>query len=95
MPGAFAGGIPEDGHGTGYQLEAAMSYYAVNPNVSFAVGGRYWRMETQGPTPISRINVVGFTASPQPVDWKIEIIRRLRAGLVQIRPLSDRRHFLI
>ena len=23
-PGAFTGGIPEDGHGTGYQLEAAI-----------------------------------------------------------------------
>ena len=41
--------IAEDGRGHGYQLEAALNY-AVNQNVSFAVGGRYWHMETKGNT---------------------------------------------
>lgn len=69
-PGAFAGEIPEDGQGTGYQLEAALSY-AVNRDVSIAVGGRYWRMDTNGHTHFEG-NVVGMTAYPQPVDWKVE-----------------------
>jgi outer membrane protease len=69
-PGSFTGEIPEDGTGTGYQLEAALAY-AVSPNVKIAVGGRYWRMETNGHTHFEN-HVVGVNASPQPVDWKVE-----------------------
>ncbi len=69
-PGDFTGEIPEDGQGTGYQLEAALAY-AVNSNVKVAVGGRYWRMETNGLTHFEN-HVVGGNASPQPVDWKVE-----------------------
>lgn len=69
-PGDFIGSIPEDGRGRGYQLQAALSY-AVNQNVSFAVGGRYWRMESNGHTHFEN-NVVGATSFPQPVDWKTE-----------------------
>jgi outer membrane protease len=69
-PGDFTGEIPEDGQGTGYQLEAALAY-AVSPNVKVAIGGRYWRMETDGLTHFEN-HVVGFTAFPQPVDWKVE-----------------------
>jgi hypothetical protein len=39
--------IPEDGHGTGYQLEAIASY-AVTRDLSIGAGGRYWHMETEG-----------------------------------------------
>ena len=39
-PGDFVGGIPEDGRGHGYQLQAALSY-AYSPNVKFFIGGRY------------------------------------------------------
>jgi outer membrane protease len=69
-PGDFTGEIPEDGQGTGYQLEAALAY-AVSPNVKVAIGGRYWRMETNGLTHFEN-HVVGVTAFPQPVDWKVE-----------------------
>jgi outer membrane protease len=69
-PGAFTGPVPEDGKGTGYQLEAVLSY-AVNPNINVAVGGRYWRMETSGNTHFED-HVVGFNAFPQPVEWKVE-----------------------
>jgi outer membrane protease len=69
-PGSFAGEIPEDGQGNGYQLEAALAY-AVNRDVSIAVGGRYWRMDTKGHTHFEG-NVVGVNAFPQPVDWTVE-----------------------
>jgi outer membrane protease len=69
-PGSFTGEIPEDGQGSGYQLEAALAY-AVNRDVSIAVGGRYWRMDTNGHTHFEG-NVVGVNAFPQPVDWKVE-----------------------
>jgi outer membrane protease len=69
-PGAFTGPVPEDGKGTGYQLEAVLSY-AVSKDISVAVGGRYWRMETSGNTHFED-HVVGFTALPQPVEWKVE-----------------------
>jgi hypothetical protein len=69
-PGDFTGGIPEDGTGWGYQLEAALSY-AASENASFAIGGRYWHMETQGNAHFEN-NVVGFTAFPQRLDWKTD-----------------------
>jgi outer membrane protease len=69
-PGSFTGEVPEDGQGTGYQLEAALAY-AVSPNVKVAIGGRYWRMEANGLTHFEN-HVVGSNAFPQPVDWKVE-----------------------
>ncbi len=36
---------PEEGHGIGVQLEAMLSY-AVTPELSIGVGGRYWSMWT-------------------------------------------------
>ncbi len=69
-PGDFTGPVPEDGTGTGYQLEASIAY-AYSPNVSFGIGARYWRMETSGNTHFEG-HVVGVNAFPQPVEWKIE-----------------------
>jgi hypothetical protein len=69
-PGSFTGSIPEDGQGRGYQLEAALAF-AVSPQVNVAVGGRYWRMDTDGHTHFEG-HVNGMTAFPQPVDWKVE-----------------------
>ena len=45
--GDFAGPIPEDGIGMGYQLEAVFSY-DVTPNASVGVGARYWHLQTNG-----------------------------------------------
>lgn len=70
-PGDFTGAIREDGKGHGYQLEAALNY-AVNKDVSFAIGGRYWHLETRGDTHFEG-SVVGFAGSPQPVEWKSDI----------------------
>ena len=93
-PGDFTGAVPDDGQGSGYQLEAAIAY-AVNPNVSFAVGARYWRMEFEWPRPISTAMWSAYTALAAAGRLEGREYRRVRAGLVQIRPLSDRWHFLI
>lgn len=69
-PGDFTGAIPEDGRGQGYQLQAALSY-RLTDDVNIGIGGRYWRMQTDGNTHFEG-HVVGFTASPQPVQWKTE-----------------------
>ncbi len=69
-PGSFTGGLPEDGAGHGYQLEAVLSY-AYNSNVTFGIGGRYWNMKTDGNTHFEN-HIVGGGGSPQPVDWKTE-----------------------
>jgi hypothetical protein len=65
--GDFAGPIPEDGTGWGYQLEGIISY-RVTDLISVGVGGRYWHMQTKG---LSHFDgeVVGVAASPQPVTW--------------------------
>jgi hypothetical protein len=65
--GDFAGPIPEDGTGWGYQLEGIISY-RVTDFVSVGVGGRYWHMQTKGLTHFEG-DVVGVAASPQPVNW--------------------------
>jgi hypothetical protein len=83
-PGAFTGPIPEDGKGTGYQLEAVLSY-ALNKDVSFALGARYWRMETDGNTHFEN-HVVGFTAFPQPVEWKVESLSVFVQGSFKFGP---------
>lgn len=83
-PGAFTGPLPEDGKGTGYQLEAALSY-AVNPNVSVAVGARYWRMETDGNTHFDN-HVVDRIGFPQPVEWKVESLGVFVQGSFKFGP---------
>ncbi len=45
----------------------------MSKDVSFAAGGRYWRMQTEGNTHFEN-HVVGQTAFPQPVHWKTESI---------------------
>ena len=92
-PGDFTGPIPENGTGTGYQLEASIAY-AVNPNVSVGMGARYWRMETSGNTQFDG-HVVGVQCLSPAGRLESGKLRRLLAGLVQIRPLSHRGVFLI
>jgi hypothetical protein len=74
QPGAFTGAIPEDGHGTGFQLEASLSY-AVNQVLDVGVGARYWHMQTNGFTHFENRIVPGpgiLPGTPQPVDWKTD-----------------------
>jgi hypothetical protein len=70
FPGDFTGPVPEDGKGWGYQLEAVLSY-RVDQWLSVGIGGRYWWMQTHGLTHFEN-HIVGFTALPQPVDWKVQ-----------------------
>jgi outer membrane protease len=69
-PGDFTGPLPEDGTGTGYQLEAVLSY-RVNEMLDVGVGGRYWHMQASGNTHFEG-HIVGFQAAPQPVDWQTD-----------------------
>jgi hypothetical protein len=82
--GTFTGGIPEDGVGRGYQLEAALSY-AVNEYFDVTVGARYWHMAASGNTHFEG-HVNGFTASPQPVDWKTDIFGVFVQGSFKFGP---------
>src|SRR5262249_46603152 len=66
-PGDFTGAVPEDGTGWGYQLEAVASY-RITDAVSVGIGGRYWHMQTKGPSHFDG-HVVGVEALPQPVNW--------------------------
>ena len=84
--GSFTGGIPEDGTGHGWQLEAALSY-AVNENVNIAVGGRYWHLESSGNTHFEG-HVVGTASSPQPVDWKSDIYGVFVQGSFKFGPYA-------
>lgn len=83
-PGDFTGPIPEDGTGTGWQLQLALAYQ-YSKDVSFAIGGRYWRMETSGHTHFEN-HVVGVNASPQPVDWMTESLGVFVQGSFKFGP---------
>ena len=63
----FTGGIPEDGIGWGYQLEATLDYTLAN-RVTVGAGARYWHMQTSGHTHFEN-HLVGGGGSPQRVDW--------------------------
>ena len=68
--GCFTGGLPEDGTGWGYQLEAMLDYTLAN-RVTVGVGGRYWHMQSSGDTHFEG-HIVGGGGSPQRVDWKTD-----------------------
>ena len=69
--GDFAGPIPEDGTGMGYQFEALLSY-AITPRASVGVGARYWHLQTNGNSHFEN-DIVGEGGLPQPVAWKADI----------------------
>jgi opacity protein-like surface antigen len=60
----ISGPIPENGGGTGVQLEAIASY-AVSDNVTVGLGARYWYLQTRGSTDFENV-IVGFPAAPVP-----------------------------
>lgn len=70
VTGDFTGPIPEDGHGSGYQLEAVLSY-RIDDNFDIAVGGRYWHMDSHGYAHFEN-RVIGTTAVAQVLDWKTD-----------------------
>jgi hypothetical protein len=83
-PGDFTGGIPEDGKGHGFQIEGALAY-DVSKQLSVAIGGRYWHLETTGNTHFEG-HVVGQTAFPQPVNWKADNIGVFVQGTFRFGP---------
>jgi hypothetical protein len=86
--GDFTGAIPEDGKGWGYQLEAVLSYRFFE-QFSVGIGGRYWYAQTRGVTHFEN-HIVGFTASPQPVDWKIQNFGVFLQASVKLGPYTLR-----
>ncbi len=68
--GCFTGGIPEDGTGWGYQLEASLDYTLAN-HVTVGVGGRYWHMQTSGYSHFEG-RVIDYNTVAQRVDWKTD-----------------------
>jgi hypothetical protein len=63
-PGDIAGPIPENGGGTGVQLEAIASY-AVNDKVTVGLGARYWYLQTRGSADFENV-IVGWPVAPAP-----------------------------
>jgi hypothetical protein len=57
----------EDGNGSGYQLEALLSYRATD-EISLGIGARYWHMESKGSAHFEDVG-----GSPQPLDFKADI----------------------
>ena len=86
QPGDFAGPIPEDGTGWGYQLEASLSY-RVNEVLSLGIGGRYWYMQTRGFTHFEGA-VIGFAAAPQAVEWKTQNFGVFLQASLKLGPYS-------
>lgn len=84
--GDFTGGIPEDGTGKGYQLEASLAY-AYDENVSLAIGGRYWHMESSGNTHFEG-RIVGGGGSPQPVNWTTDTLGVFVQGSFKFGPYA-------
>jgi hypothetical protein len=70
FPGDFSGPIPEDGKGSGFQLEGFIAYRVID-GVSVGIGGRYWHMQTRGQTHFEQ-HIIGFPALPQPVEWRTD-----------------------
>lgn len=82
--GDFAGPIPENGRGQGYQFEVLLSYQ-VTDYASVGIGGRYWHMQANGNSNFEG-NVVGETAFAQPVDWKTDIYGVFVQGSLKFGP---------
>ena len=78
----LSGPIPENGGGTGVQIEAIMSYQ-VSDTVTFGLGGRYWHLETSGNSHFEAVEVNG---GPQPVDWKSDIYGVFLQGSYKFGP---------
>ena len=67
-PGDIAGPIPEQGSGTGVQIEALLSY-AMTDRFTIGLGGRYWYLQTHGSTAFENV-IVGFPSpGPQPLNF--------------------------
>ena len=84
--GDIAGPIPENGGGTGVQLEAIMSY-AVTDKVTVGLGGRYWYLETRGSADFENV-IVGYSQpGPQPLNFTTTRYGGFAQGAYKFGPL--------
>jgi hypothetical protein len=86
-PGAISGAIPENGGGTGIQIEAIMSYQ-VSDNVTFGLGGRYWYLQTRGSADFENV-IVGLPVAPmaQPLNFSTTRYGGFAQGAYKFVPL--------
>jgi hypothetical protein len=68
--GDFTGKVPEDGKGSGVQIDGFLSY-RYNDLFSVGLGGRYWRVDSNGFTHFEN-HIVGGGGLPQVLKWKAE-----------------------
>jgi hypothetical protein len=69
--GSFAGPIPQNASGNGFQLEALLAYQ-VWDCFNIGVGGRYWRLDARGSGDLEQ-TVVGFPSpTSQPMNFSSE-----------------------
>jgi hypothetical protein len=69
--GSFAGPIPQNASGNGFQLEALLAYQ-VWDCFNVGVGGRYWRFDARGSGDLEQ-SVIGFTnPASQPMNFTSE-----------------------
>jgi len=68
VPGGFTGPTPEDGRGSGVQLEALLTYQA-NDWLTLGIGGRYWYLstDTNSGDALFDLSTIAPKGSPQPV----------------------------
>ena len=86
-PGDIAGPIPENGGGTGVQLEAIASY-AVTDKVTVGVGARYWYLQTRGSTDFENV-IVSFPVAPvaQPLNFSTTRYGGFAQGAYRFGPI--------
>ena len=78
----IAGPIPENGGGTGVQIEAILSYQ-VSDKVTFGLGGRYWHLRPRHATSKCRLSV-----RPRPLTLLSTIWRLRKAPTVRAAELE-------
>ena len=76
--GSFAGPIPQNASGNGFQLEALLAYQ-VWDCFNIGVGGRYWRFDTRGSGDLEQ-TVVGF---PSPTSQPMHFLSERYGAFVQ------------
>ncbi|HEY6256506.1 MAG TPA: hypothetical protein VIY51_12010 [Xanthobacteraceae bacterium] len=86
-PLAISGPIPEFGGGTGFQIEAVLSYQLAE-RATVGLGGRYWFMETRGNADFERV-IVGFPAPAelQPLNFSTTRYGGFAQGSYKFGPL--------
>jgi opacity protein-like surface antigen len=69
VPGGFNGPTPQDGRGSGVQVEALLSYQLADW-FRVGVGGRYWHLETRQFTGYQHFEISGLApGNPQPIKF--------------------------